>query len=274
MRIQCPHCPAVYELDDGRVPPAGLSIKCPKCKSGFPVHRPEDGSKMARTLPAKVPLPGSAKPKDGAPAAPRKTQPAMAPQSQKSSGSAIALPGTAQTPPASVAASPRATSASVIPLPGTQPAQKSVPVAKRPATQTGIQKQPAIQKQAAFVPPPPEELPTEQIDDAIPLPGLDAPLPTPPSTSRREIPAIELPEMPDFEPAPARRSQTPAPKGGPVALPGARSDETPAPAPPVQRSRTPAPVAQRSLTPEYGEQVPLPGAQNEQSAPMLWSNTP
>ncbi|MFL5444447.1 MAG: tetratricopeptide repeat protein [Myxococcales bacterium] len=278
MRIQCPHCPAVYELDDGRVPPAGLSIKCPKCKSGFTVHRPEDGSRMARTLPAKVPLPGTAKAKDGAPAAPRKTQPAMAAQSpQTSSGPVIALPGTSQKPPASVAAAPRATSATVIPLPGTQPAQKPVPVAKRPATQT------AIQKQAALVPPPSEETPTEQIDDAIPLPGLDAPLATPPST-RREIPAIELPEMPDFEPAPARRSQTPAPKDGPVALPGARKDETPAPAPPVQRSwtpapgaqrsRTPAPVAQPSLTPEHGEQVPLPGAQNETSAPMLWSNTP
>src|SRR3954466_2993969 len=270
MRIQCPHCPAVYELDDSRVPPAGLSIKCPKCKSGFTVHRPEDGSRMARILPAKVPLPGTAKPKDGAPAAPRKTQPAMAAQSQKtSSGSVIPLPGTAQTPPASVAAAPRATSGAVIPLPGTQPAQKPVPVAKRPATQTAIQKQPARPKQAALVPPPSEEIPTEQIDDAIPLPGLDAPLPTPPSTSRREIPAIVLAEMPDLEPAPARRSQTPAPKGGRAPLPGGGKDETRAPAPPVQRSRTPAPVAQRSLTPEYGEQVPLPGAQNETSAPML-----
>src|SRR3954467_2998796 len=185
MRIQCPHCPAVYELDDGRVPPAGLSIKCPKCKPGFTVHRPEDGSRMARTLPAKVPLPGTAKPKDGAPDAPRKTQPAMAAQSQKtSSASVVPRPGTAQTPPASVAAAPRATSASVIPLPGTQPAQKPVPVAKRPATQTAIQNQPATQKQAALVPPRSEEIPTEQIDDAIPLPGLEAPLPTPPSTSR------------------------------------------------------------------------------------------
>src|SRR3954469_7182436 len=111
MRIQCPHCPAVYELDDGRVPPAGLSIKCPKCKSGFTVHRPENGSNMARTLPAKVPLPGTAKPNEGAPAAPRKTQPAAPVQSQKTStGSVVPLPGTPQTPPAP----PRAKAAAAV----------------------------------------------------------------------------------------------------------------------------------------------------------------
>ena len=43
MRIQCPNCPAAYELDDSRVPPAGLSIKCPKCKTPFTVHRPKAG---------------------------------------------------------------------------------------------------------------------------------------------------------------------------------------------------------------------------------------
>src|SRR3954447_7319149 len=79
MRIQCPNCPAMYELDDGRVPPAGLSIKCPKCKSGFVAHRPEDGSQMARTTAAKIPLPGTPRP---------------AAQPQKPKGNAIPLPGT------------------------------------------------------------------------------------------------------------------------------------------------------------------------------------
>ena len=46
MRIQCPNCPAAYELDDGRVPPAGLSIKCPKCKTPFTVHRPKAGERV------------------------------------------------------------------------------------------------------------------------------------------------------------------------------------------------------------------------------------
>src|SRR5437879_1522849 len=57
MRIQCPNCPAAYELDDGRVPPAGLSIKCPKCKTPFTVHREKaaDGKGAGQ----KVPLPGT-----------------------------------------------------------------------------------------------------------------------------------------------------------------------------------------------------------------------
>ena len=61
MKISCPNCSAAYELDDNRVPPAGLSIKCPKCKNPFTVHKPKPGE-AAAAKPAKaggaVPLPG------------------------------------------------------------------------------------------------------------------------------------------------------------------------------------------------------------------------
>src|SRR5439155_12291041 len=60
MRIQCPNCPAAYELDDGRVPPSGLSIKCPKCKTPFTVHRPKPGEGKAAGQ--KVPLHGTGAP--------------------------------------------------------------------------------------------------------------------------------------------------------------------------------------------------------------------
>ena len=33
MKISCPSCKAAFALDDKRVPAAGLTIKCPKCKS-------------------------------------------------------------------------------------------------------------------------------------------------------------------------------------------------------------------------------------------------
>ena len=39
MKISCPNCSAAYELDDSRVPPSGLNIKCPKCKNPFTVHQ-------------------------------------------------------------------------------------------------------------------------------------------------------------------------------------------------------------------------------------------
>ena len=41
MKISCPKCPAVYELDESRIPAAGLSIKCPKCQTPFTVAKPK-----------------------------------------------------------------------------------------------------------------------------------------------------------------------------------------------------------------------------------------
>jgi len=106
----------VYELDDGRVPTAGLSIKCPKCKSAFVVHRPEAGSQMARTTVGKVALPGT---------------PKSAAQPQKAKGPAIPLPGTPQKSAPGAAARK---SGAVVPLPGTQTQlKKAAPAAARPA---------------------------------------------------------------------------------------------------------------------------------------------
>src|SRR5947199_6324606 len=158
MRIQCPHCPAMYELDDGRVPPAGLSIKCPKCKSAFTVHRKDGAAETAsRPAVAKVPLPGT--PKAGVPA-----------RRQKAAGgsSAVPLPGT---PQAQAKRAASASSAAVVPLPGTQPKQKPVPAAApAPRAPVAAPAKKPVAPPAAFAP---EDAPTEQIDDAIPLPGLD-----------------------------------------------------------------------------------------------------
>ena len=56
MKISCPNCSAAYELDDARVPPSGLNIKCPKCKNPFTVHRPKgDAAKPAAKKAATAP---------------------------------------------------------------------------------------------------------------------------------------------------------------------------------------------------------------------------
>src|SRR5205085_2057010 len=49
----------VYELDESRIPAAGLSIKCPKCATPFTVAKPKPGAAGAA-----VPLPstGGARP--------------------------------------------------------------------------------------------------------------------------------------------------------------------------------------------------------------------
>src|SRR3954465_11327060 len=101
MRIQCPHCPAVYELDDSRVPPSGLSIKCPKCKNPFTVHRQKGDAATAGTKGA-VPLPGQA----GGPPVMTKAPTAARPPTK--SGGAVPLPGLADgpRPPSSAPALP------------------------------------------------------------------------------------------------------------------------------------------------------------------------
>src|SRR6266436_6166190 len=140
MRIQCPNCPAAYELDDGRVPPAGLSIKCPKCKTPFTLHRTKAGESKAAGQ--KVPLPPgtgaapAARPAGGSPSATGK---------QPGAKGAVALRGNQ----ACSAASPAGT----VPLPG---------------------------QGDALVSPPPQADPFGAADlPAVPLPGLDDELPAP-----------------------------------------------------------------------------------------------
>src|SRR5712672_2579117 len=108
MRIQCPNCPAAYELEDGRVPPAGLSIKCPKCKTPFTVHRPQPGD--AKAAGQKSSTPGT-----GAPPAGKSPIARTGAAKQPGPRGAVPLPGTqvfAGSPPA------RLQPAGAVPLPG------------------------------------------------------------------------------------------------------------------------------------------------------------
>lgn len=71
MQISCPSCSAQYNVDESRIPPQGVSIKCPRCQHQFVVHANAAG---AVPLPGAgaVPLPGagSAVPLPGAGAVP------------------------------------------------------------------------------------------------------------------------------------------------------------------------------------------------------------
>jgi len=87
VKISCPNCSAAYELDDARVPPSGLNIKCPKCKNPFTVHRPKAEATKPGVKPV-VPLPGQAGAKPAA-------QNAGAPKAalKPKTGGAVPLPG-------------------------------------------------------------------------------------------------------------------------------------------------------------------------------------
>ncbi len=50
MKVQCEKCRAEYEIDESRVPPEGLQIKCPRCSATFIVARGGDVPETAGDL--------------------------------------------------------------------------------------------------------------------------------------------------------------------------------------------------------------------------------
>ncbi|HET9554567.1 MAG TPA: zinc-ribbon domain-containing protein, partial [Anaeromyxobacteraceae bacterium] len=70
MRVACPHCSAEYNIDDRRIPAAGVNVKCPKCQAAFPVRRAADGDTGSTAVPLPAPAPpAAARPPQPLPAA-------------------------------------------------------------------------------------------------------------------------------------------------------------------------------------------------------------
>src|SRR5205823_4454279 len=53
MKITCESCSAQYDLDDNRIPPSGLLMKCPACLHSFTVKK---GTPAAAAPPARPPV--------------------------------------------------------------------------------------------------------------------------------------------------------------------------------------------------------------------------
>jgi predicted Zn finger-like uncharacterized protein len=180
VKISCPSCSAAYELDDSRVPPAGLSIKCPKCKNPFTVHKPKaDGAKAegakASAKPA-VPLPGQAGQKPTAAGKPAAAKPPV--RGKPAGGSAVPLPGLSDAPaqPAGGLSDldPPATPGAVA-LPGLDDGfgEQKTAMEFRP-------------------PPPPPTPPGGGADDVVPLPGFDETTGAPTPSSDDPFAAIDI----------------------------------------------------------------------------------
>lgn len=205
MKISCPNCPAAYELDDARIPPAGLSIKCPRCKTPFIVHKPKPGDTGKVVKGSPVPLPGQA----GAKSMPPK------PAASQPPSPAVPLPGGGQ----SEAGAPPSLQ-SAVPLPGAfdEPSLETTSVDFRPP----LPGPPTSPPRATPPPPPPLSAPPPLDFGAVPLPGLDdgssspaRPAFRPPGPSR---PPALAPEPPDsFQMPPAPTQETPA--GGETYVP-------------------------------------------------------
>jgi len=137
VKISCPNCSAAYELDDARVPPVGLSIKCPKCKKAFTVKKQKAGEAAAGAKTGAVPLPGQAGATPAA--APRTVPPKFV---RKPAGGAVPLPGLGDGPPSAIEPAlppldaPQRTGGDVpVPLPGLDdlPPSPGMPAAKKGA---------------------------------------------------------------------------------------------------------------------------------------------
>ena len=107
MNVTCPSCKTRYSVDDARVPPSGVTIKCPKCGHQFVAKPPSARSAVA--------LPGAV-----AAEPPTEARPSGVPPPQPGpAGAPVPLPGRTAPPPPQ-------TAGGAIPLPGTS--NRAVPL--------------------------------------------------------------------------------------------------------------------------------------------------
>ena len=269
MKISCPNCAAAYELDDSRVPPAGLSIKCPKCKNPFTVHKPKAGDAKAAPK-GPVALPGLAGGKPAAKAPPPGPPPGVAAKFAAPQG-AVPLPGLEEGAAGQTAVN----------------LQPPPPGGKGAVPLPGLEEGAGPQHTAAdFRPPPPSSAPPPSAGPgAVPLPGLDD---SPPpanfeSSSRARKPEpkaadpfanLDLGEPAQVKPkAPAPPKSAPPPSAPPEATDDIFSVDDAPPAP-KKKSAPPPAAARRETAGDDGldfdfVEAPKPGAPAAAGGDML-----
>ncbi len=98
LKVECDSCKAPYQIDERRVPPAGLKMRCPKCGQSFQVTNPNAPAPApapppvspaaaspripARPPGAPPPPPGAASPRIPAGASPKKTMLGLSPHEE------------------------------------------------------------------------------------------------------------------------------------------------------------------------------------------------
>ena len=203
MQIACPQCAAQYNVDEGRIPPQGVQIRCPRCQHNFVVRA--DGKVASQAGGAGVPLPGkgTAVPLPGPPRA------------------AVPLPGAKAVPPLPSAGVPLPGKGAAVPLPGSGFGAGAVPLPGAgavPLSGSGFG--------AGAVPLPgsgsPVPLPGGA--GAVPLPGSGA-VPLPGSGSPVPLPGAargDLPSMADIfgSAAPSIANANEAPSGSSMKMGG------------------------------------------------------
>src|SRR6267154_1600241 len=70
MEVRCDQCQARYRVDDARVGPKGLAMRCGKCGNTFRLARDGTVTKAAVSKASSIPTPGSATPLASKPSPP------------------------------------------------------------------------------------------------------------------------------------------------------------------------------------------------------------
>jgi predicted Zn finger-like uncharacterized protein len=176
MEVRCDKCQARYRIDDARVGPQGLAMRCGKCGNTFRATRRGAGPAASVQSPAAHPAatgaapPAPRSPGPGAAAAPTAPATAKPPQAAAPAkpAPAVAPPAPVKPVPAAVpaAAAPRAPDSATVmfaapanpappPAPPTRSAASSVPAAAKPVATGAKATGPA--RAAAVVAPLPDE---------------------------------------------------------------------------------------------------------------------
>jgi predicted Zn finger-like uncharacterized protein len=207
LKVACESCQAPYQVDERRVPPSGLKMRCPKCGHSFLVMAP--GAPPPATQEAAPPKTATLAGGGGLPAAPPRPPPPRAPVSTDSAPADSAaqakktMVGLSPPAPAQKKAPPRPSSTVDPDLPSDFPAAlgflddadlpvvpADLPAAKAPAP-------PRPGRPPPPRPPLPSKNSQEEGDLPVPAASLPAIRPTAPSASRFDIdlpsPAAGLP---------------------------------------------------------------------------------
>ena len=234
VKVECDGCKAPYQIDEKRIPPTGLKMRCPKCGTNILVTKPAQSGQDQQDLPAVAPT-------------------------KASSGGAPPRPPPPRPPPKGPPPVPKAAAAQSMDI---------EPDSDRPLTRSGFGEidlmvdlpAPGDQPAAGFSAPGYEDLPALPAD----LPALRAVAPPRPPAPRGAPPPTPPPfgfgeiDLPAPHPGPAAPFgvvDLPAVPGsfGEIDLPVAHSAHSARPAPPP----TPPPPRARGRTVNFGD-IDLP----------------
>jgi predicted Zn finger-like uncharacterized protein len=267
LKVECEACKAPYQIDERRVPPAGLKMRCAKCGHSFLVTNPAAGGPGAQAT--------SAVPKATAPTAP--AMPAAAKRTMVGVGSPVAAPGAPPRAAPPVNAPPPTGRAAAAPLgPARPPIPSDFPAAlgsleetDLPVVSAGLPVA-AAPKQPPRAPPLPPRATAAKKDDAafgsidLDLPAVPAGLPTAKAGAKAVAKPVAQPTMKSggaFEidlPTPAANLPVRKPDHGITDLPVVAADlPVHAASLPVVSASLPVPAA--SL-PVPAASLPVPAA--------------